>query len=127
VGLGGFRSFRPFQRTKNSASSGAKRHIADRVEPSPAEDSVKLSRKRPQSSKSCERRLSGGTDEILRVRFVDSFFDKVMVMVDDDNLRANRLAHCKRWSRNFLQLPISPEIVTEGKNLRNRKGPDLWQ
>ena len=37
---------------------------------------------------------------------IDKFFDKVMVMVEDEPLRANRLALLGRWSRNFPLLPI---------------------
>jgi glycyl-tRNA synthetase beta chain len=47
---------------------------------------------------------------------VDAFFDKVMVMVDDDRLRANRLALLQRLSREFSTIAEFSEIVTEGNS-----------
>ena len=46
---------------------------------------------------------------------VDNFFDKVMVMVDDDRLRANRLALLQSLLRSFSTIADFSEIVTEGK------------
>ena len=46
---------------------------------------------------------------------VDNFFDKVMVMVDDDRLRANRLALLQNLLRSFSTIADFSEIVTEGK------------
>ncbi len=46
---------------------------------------------------------------------VDAFFDKVMVMVDDDNLRANRLALLQTLVKEFSTIADFSEIVTEGK------------
>jgi glycyl-tRNA synthetase beta chain len=46
---------------------------------------------------------------------VDAFFDKVMVMVDDDNLRANRLALLQSVVKEFSTVADFSEIVTEGK------------
>ncbi len=46
---------------------------------------------------------------------VDAFFDKVMVMVDDDNLRANRLALLQTVVKEFSTIADFSEIVTEGK------------
>jgi glycyl-tRNA synthetase beta chain len=46
---------------------------------------------------------------------VDTFFDKVMVMVDDDNLRANRLALLQTLVKEFSTIADFSEIVTEGK------------
>jgi len=46
---------------------------------------------------------------------VDTFFDKVMVMVDDDRLRANRLALLQSLLRSFSTIADFSEIVTEGK------------
>jgi glycyl-tRNA synthetase beta chain len=45
---------------------------------------------------------------------VDAFFDKVMVMVDDDTLRANRLALLQTLVREFSTIADFSEIVTEG-------------
>jgi glycyl-tRNA synthetase beta chain len=46
---------------------------------------------------------------------VDRFFDKVMVMVDDEHIRANRLALLQTLLRNFSTIADFSEIVTEGK------------
>jgi glycyl-tRNA synthetase beta chain len=46
---------------------------------------------------------------------VDRFFDKVMVMVDDQKVRANRLALLARLLKEFSTIADFSEIVTEGK------------
>jgi len=46
---------------------------------------------------------------------VDRFFDKVMVMVDDACVRANRLALLQTLLREFSTIADFSEIVTEGK------------
>jgi len=46
---------------------------------------------------------------------VDPFFDKVMVMVDDERIRANRLALLQTLLREFSTIADFSEIVTEGK------------
>ncbi len=46
---------------------------------------------------------------------VDAFFDKVMVMVENEPLRANRLALLQRLSKEFSTIADFSEIVTEGK------------
>jgi glycyl-tRNA synthetase beta chain len=46
---------------------------------------------------------------------VDAFFDKVMVMVDNELLRANRLALLQRLAKEFSTIADFSEIVTEGK------------
>jgi len=46
---------------------------------------------------------------------VDSFFDKVMVMVEDDKIRANRLALLRTLLKEFSTIADFSEIVTEGK------------
>ena len=46
---------------------------------------------------------------------VDRFFDKVMVMVDDANVRANRLALLRTLLKEFSTIADFSEIVTEGK------------
>jgi glycyl-tRNA synthetase beta chain len=54
--------------------------------------------------------------EISRIRpAVDTFFDKVMVMVEDEGLRANRLALLQTLLREFSTIADFSEIVTEGK------------
>jgi len=46
---------------------------------------------------------------------VDAFFDKVMVMVEDERVRANRLALLRELLREFSTIADFSEIVTEGK------------
>jgi glycyl-tRNA synthetase beta chain len=46
---------------------------------------------------------------------VDAFFDKVMVMVDDEKLRANRLALLRTLLKEFSTIADFSEIVSEGK------------
>ncbi|HLW52228.1 MAG TPA: glycine--tRNA ligase subunit beta [Candidatus Angelobacter sp.] len=54
--------------------------------------------------------------EISRLRPpVDAFFDKVMVMVDDESLRANRLGLLQTLVREFSSIADFSEIVTEKK------------
>ncbi len=54
--------------------------------------------------------------EVSKLRpAVDRFFDKVMVMVDDERVRANRLALLQSLSKEFSTIADFSEIVTEGK------------
>jgi glycyl-tRNA synthetase beta chain len=46
---------------------------------------------------------------------VDKFFDKVMVMVDDKKVRANRLALLRTLLKEFSTIADFSEIVTENK------------
>jgi glycyl-tRNA synthetase beta chain len=58
-------------------------------------------------------------DALLRIAklrpAIDKFFDKVMVMVEDANLRANRLALLQTLVKEFSTIADFSEIVTEGK------------
>lgn len=47
---------------------------------------------------------------------VDKFFDKVMVMVEDPRVRANRLALLRTLLKEFSTIADFSEIVTEGKD-----------
>ena len=47
---------------------------------------------------------------------VDRFFDKVMVMVDDQQVRANRLALLRTLLQEFSTIADFSEIVTESKS-----------
>jgi glycyl-tRNA synthetase beta chain len=47
---------------------------------------------------------------------VDRFFDKVMVMVEDEGVRANRLALLRTLLKEFSTIADFSEIVTEGKS-----------
>jgi glycyl-tRNA synthetase beta chain len=52
--------------------------------------------------------------EIAQLRpVVDTFFDKVMVMVEDEKLRANRLALLATMQRSFSTVADFSEIVTD--------------
>jgi glycyl-tRNA synthetase beta chain len=54
--------------------------------------------------------------EIAQLRKpVDTFFDKVMVMVDDERIRANRLALLRDLLADFSTVADFSEIVTERK------------
>ena len=63
-----------------------------------------------------EKRYEEALAEIAQLRpVIDTFFDKVMVMVDDEKLRANRLALLATMQRSFSTIADFSEIVTEGK------------
>jgi glycyl-tRNA synthetase beta chain len=62
------------------------------------------------------RQYEAALIEISKLRpGVDHFFDQVMVMVDDGDLRANRLALLAALQREFSTIADFSEIVTEGK------------
>lgn len=64
-------------------------------------------------AKNYEQALS----EISRLRQpVDTFFDKVMVMVDDERVRANRLALLQTLLHEFSTIADFSEMVTESKS-----------
>ena len=63
-----------------------------------------------------ERNYSRALAEISRIRSaVDTFFDKVMVMVEDEGLRDNRLALLQMLLNEFSTIADFSEIVAEGK------------
>ena len=114
-----------FKRMKNILSQAAenKRRIADRVEADSLneEPEKELANAIPETAGTVEK-LRNAHDyepallEIARLRpAVDAFFDKVMVMVDDDNLRSNRLALLQTLVKQFSTIADFSEIVTEGK------------
>ncbi len=58
----------------------------------------------------------GALLEIAKLRpAIDAFFDKVMVMVEDQRLRSNRLALLQMLLKEFSTIADFSEIVTEGK------------
>ena len=60
----------------------------------------------------------GALTEISHLRKpVDTFFDKVMVMVDDESVRANRLALLRDLLSEFSTIADFSEIVTEAKTV----------
>jgi glycyl-tRNA synthetase beta chain len=114
-----------FKRTKNILRQAAenKRRVADRVDSSQLkeESEKELAGMIPQTAAAVEK-LRAGRDygaammEIAKLRpAVDKFFDKVMVMVEDDDLRANRLALLQTLVKEFSTIADFSEIVTEGK------------
>jgi len=114
-----------FKRMKNILRQAAEKTkiIALRVDPaSLQEESEKeLAALVPQTVATVEK-LRAAHDyeaalrEIAKLRpTIDRFFDKVMVMVDDDNLRANRLALLQTVVKEFSTIADFSEIVTEGK------------
>ena len=63
-----------------------------------------------------EKKYEPALIEISKLRpAIDAFFDKVMVMVDDEALRANRLGLLQTLVREFSSIADFSEIVTEGK------------
>jgi glycyl-tRNA synthetase beta chain len=62
-----------------------------------------------------QKNYDGALLEISKLRpAVDRFFDKVMVMVDDERVRANRLALLATLVKEFGTIADFSEIVTEG-------------
>ena len=63
-----------------------------------------------------QRNYKRALAEISQLRpAVDRFFDKVMVMVEDEHIRANRLALLQTLLKEFSTIADFSEIVTEGK------------
>ena len=114
-----------FKRMKNilRQADENKKRIADRLDSSAlTEESEKgLAALIPATASAVEklratRSYEPALLEIAKLRpSVDKFFDKVMVMVDDDNLRANRLALLQTLVKEFSTIADFSEIVTEGK------------
>ncbi len=115
-----------FKRMKNilRQASEKTKMIAMRVDPAGLqEDSEKaLAALIPETVATVEKRRAardyeGALLEIAKLRpAIDKFFDKVMVMVDDDHLRANRLALLQTVVKEFSTIADFSEIVTEGKD-----------
>jgi len=114
-----------FKRMKNILRQAAehKRHIADHLDADGLiEDAEKeLAALIPPTATAVEK-LRATRDyeqallEVAKLRpAIDKFFDKVMVMVDDEKLRANRLALLKTLVKEFSTIADFSEIVTEGK------------
>ena len=114
-----------FKRMKNilrQASENTK-VIAMRVDPSglQEESEKELAALIPRTVAAVEklravRDYEGSLLEIAKLRpAIDKFFDKVMVMVEDDHLRANRLALLQTVVKEFSTIADFSEIVTEGK------------
>lgn len=115
-----------FKRTKNilrQAREGGKK-IADQFDPAAlSEDSEKaLAASVPEVAVKVrqfreQRNYVAALTEISRLRQpIDLFFDKVMVMVEDERVRANRLALLQTLLREFSTIADFSEIVTETKS-----------
>jgi glycyl-tRNA synthetase beta chain len=114
-----------FKRMKNILRQATEKTkvIAMRVDPAglQEESEKELAALIPQTVATVEklraaRDYEGALLEIAKLRpAIDKFFDKVMVMVDDDNLRANRLALLQTVVKEFSTIADFSEIVTEGK------------
>ena len=84
----------------------AEKELAGRISPAVAEV------EKLRASRDYEAALL----EIAKLRpAIDKFFDKVMVMVEDDSLRANRLALLQTLVKEFSTIADFSEVVTEGK------------
>ncbi len=113
------------KRMKNILRQAAekKKVIAARLDPAALqeESEKELAALVPQTAAAVEklrgaRNYEGALLEIAKLRpAIDKFFDKVMVMVDDENLRANRLALLQTVVQEFSTIADFSEIVTEGK------------
>jgi glycyl-tRNA synthetase beta chain len=67
------------------------------------------------------RNFEAALSEIAKLRpVVDLFFDRVMVMVDDESLRANRLAIIDTLTREFSTIADFSEMVAEPKESLKR-------
>ena len=65
------------------------------------------------SELSKKHQYSAALAEIAKLRpALDTFFDKVMVMVEDEKVRGNRLALVKRLLDDFSTIADFSEIVT---------------
>ncbi len=114
-----------FKRMKNILRQAAEKTkvIAMRVDPASLQEASEkeLAALIPQTVATVEK-LRAAHDyerallEIAKLRpAIDKFFDKVMVMVDDEHLRANRLALLQTVVKEFSTIADFSEIVTEGK------------
>ncbi len=114
-----------FKRMKNILRQAAehKRHVAGRLDSTGlAEDAEReLAALIPATASLVEklranRKHEQALLEIAKLRpAIDKFFDKVMVMVEDEKLRANRLALLQTLVKEFSTIADFSEIVTEGK------------
>jgi glycyl-tRNA synthetase beta chain len=83
----------------------------------------------PQTAKtvaqlSGQRNYEQAVVEVSRLRpAIDHFFDQVMVMVEDERVRANRLALLQTLLREFSTIADFSEIVTEGKESKESSKP----
>jgi len=113
-----------FKRMKNILRQASEKTkvVAMRVDPAGLreESEKELAALLPQTAATVKklgaaRDYEGALLEIAKLRpAVDKFFDNVMVMAEDENLRANRLALLQTVVREFSTIADFSEIVTEG-------------
>jgi glycyl-tRNA synthetase beta chain len=113
-----------FKRIKNilRQASESKKDIAASIETSAIKQEAEkeLAAQIPQTAKLVEalranKNYEQALLEVSKLRpAVDKFFDKVMVMVEDETVRANRLALLQTLLREFSTIADFSEIVTEG-------------
>jgi glycyl-tRNA synthetase beta chain len=114
-----------FKRMKNILRQAAetKKKIADPFNPATLKDAEekKLAEAVPGGAKkvkelSVARQYESALHEISRLRPpIDAFFDKVMVMVEDEGLRSQRLGLLQTLVNEFSSIADFSEIVTEKK------------
>jgi glycyl-tRNA synthetase beta chain len=114
-----------FKRTKNilRQASEAGREVAVQVNAALLQEEAEkdLATQVPEAAKKVEalradRNYEKALLEIGKLRpALDHFFDKVMVMVEDAKVRANRLALLQTLLKEFSTIADFSEIVTEGK------------
>jgi glycyl-tRNA synthetase beta chain len=114
-----------FKRMKNilrQAREGNKA-VAEHLEPAALTDDAEkyLAAAIPETAVAVrklreEKDYASALTQVSRLRQpVDLFFDKVMVMVDDERVRANRLALLRDLLNEFSTIADFSEMVTEGK------------
>jgi glycyl-tRNA synthetase beta chain len=114
-----------FKRIKNILRQAREtgKHMADGIDSSllKEEAETNLARLMPETASKVERlraehKYDAALLEISKLRpAVDRFFDKVMVMVEDEKVRTNRLALLATLLKEFSTIADFSEIVTEGK------------
>ena len=113
------------KRMRNILKQAAEKGIASSVKPAhltdaPAEEKDLIAYLEQNGAKVEEYRSDKKYLEALRLLAtarepVDRFFDKVMVMVDDDRVRANRVALLRTLLKEFSTIADFSEIAVEGK------------
>ncbi len=114
-----------FKRVKNILRQAEEKKfkIAAKLEPARMQDETafKLAGESVAIGAAVEQhRQEKNYDQALKVMatlrpHVDAFFDQVMVMVDDEQVRSQRLAMLRDLLANFSTIADFSEIVTEGK------------
>ncbi len=114
-----------FKRMKNilRQAQETKKRVGEKVDPAALQDDAErpLAEALPKTAESVrqlrsEKNYEQALLEIATLRpLIDRFFDKVMVMVEDESVRANRLALLQAMLNEFSTIADFSEIVTEGK------------